>query len=314
MPGPDSVTHGIIDVGSNAIRMYVVSVQGAEVQHLSKRRAPVRLGSYVFDHGMISEELQTDVLEALRGFQVEFASQGVQRVTAIATSATREAHNHPELVARIRNELGIELSVISGQAEAELLATAMGTRIDASRGRSLWLDLGGGSVEIVTVDAESERTGRGSYPLGALRLLRETSTDCPPHGPGFVARLNECILHFEAEIRSLVSGPVHRFGAAGGSLVSLERLMRKNDASLDAGDGIRLLELNRLTEWLDLLANRTCAQRMSEFDLPPDRADTIVPAAAVTVCIAKIADIAEVLVPDVDLKDALVEQLRNPAR
>jgi exopolyphosphatase/guanosine-5'-triphosphate,3'-diphosphate pyrophosphatase len=310
MPASDAVIHGVIDIGSNAIRMYVVAICDGEVEHLSKRRAKVRLGSWVFEHGEISRELQDKLLAALGEFQVEFASHGVEQVTAIATSATREARNHPELVERIRDQLGIELSVISGAVEAELLATAMSTRIDATTGRSLWLDLGGGSVEVVTVDPESDRVAGASYPLGALRLLREAPPDLPTFGPGFTARLHQCVKGCEAQIRAQLSGPVQNFGVAGGSLETLERRMREAGDSQDAGDGVRKIERRRLAEWETRLADLTCAQRMDEFDLRPDRADTIVPAVAVTLCVAEIAGVDEILVPRVGLKDGMVERLR----
>jgi exopolyphosphatase/guanosine-5'-triphosphate,3'-diphosphate pyrophosphatase len=312
MSAPQTVVHGIIDIGSNAIRMQIVAVENGRSKQLAKRRAEVRLGSWVFEHGMISDQLQHAVLDALRSFQVEFASQGVQQITAIATSATREAANHSDMVALIRQELGIELSVISGQAEADLLVIAMSSRIKASTGRSLWIDLGGGSVEVVAMDAETQQTNGASYPLGALRLLRETSTKLPTHGPDFSKRLHNHIMQFEDAIRSQLSGPVQRCGVAGGSLTSLERLMREEGDSYTTDHGVRVLARDRIAAWEERLAESTTAQRIAEFNLRPNRADTIVPAAAVTICIAKIAGITEILVPNVDLKDGLIEQLRNP--
>ena len=103
-------------------------------------------------------------------------------------------------------------------------------------------------------------------------------------------------------------------GVAGGSLTSLEQLMRKEGDSHTSDHGVRLLARDRIAAWQERLAKLTTAQRIEEFDLRPNRADTIVPAAAVTVCIAQIAGITEILVPDVDLKDGLIEQLRDPTR
>ena len=93
--------------------MQITDVADGQATRVKRKRIPVRLGSCVFGAGSISGELISEVVDAMSRFQQIFAEHGVTRVFAVATSATREADNHAELVEAVRESCGITFNVIS---------------------------------------------------------------------------------------------------------------------------------------------------------------------------------------------------------
>src|SRR5262245_56934054 len=158
---------GIVDMGSNAIRMMVVEAgSAAQPATLESHRLPLRLGRDVFLTGLIPENTVGEVVDAFRRFRATCERYGVRHVRAIPTAAVREARNRDLLIDRIRDATGIEVEVISGTQEAYLLVKAAQTRIDLAQGRALLTDLGGGSVEVVLIE-NGQVLAADSYRLGA---------------------------------------------------------------------------------------------------------------------------------------------------
>src|SRR5690606_36162346 len=161
---------GIVDMGSNAIRFMVAETSGSAHVTLENHRQPIRLGHAVFQTGRIPESAIAETVDAFRRFRATCDHLGVQRTRAIATSAMRDAQNSDALVARVREASGFEIDIISGTQEAYLLKLGVETKIDLSKGRSLLVDVGGGSVELVVVE-DGNVASANSYRLGALRML-----------------------------------------------------------------------------------------------------------------------------------------------
>ena len=160
-----------IDVGSNAMRCFVVEVDpdgGRRV--LESVRAPVRLGSHVFLTGRIGPVSQAKALEAFQLFSRLIEKHEATHVRAIATSAMREAADGDELVAAIRDETGIEVRIIDGAEEAHLVRRAVASALDVSKGRTAAVDVGGGSVEILVME-DGDVVRAESFTVGAVRLL-----------------------------------------------------------------------------------------------------------------------------------------------
>lgn len=296
---------GIVDMGSNAIRMLVVESAAGAARPLESHRVPLRLGEAAFSTGQIPEADIAEVVEAFRRFRVTCERLGVGTIRAIATAAVRAAHNRDLLVDRIRSATGIEVTVISGTQEAYYLSLAVQTRVDLSRGRSVLVDLGGGSVEVVVVE-DGQVQAADSYRLGALRMLRVLAGAT---GAGFVELLQRHMRGLEPRIRQrLGRGEFQRCIATGGNIESLAAMARNGHGAAAASppDHILLADLDRL---LRELAELTPDQRMQRWGLKPDRADTILPAGVVYARLAQLAGSDRLLVPRVGIKDGLAQEL-----
>lgn len=298
---------GIIDMGSNAIRFQIAETTGGAVATLESHRLPVRLGREVFQTGQIPEETISAVVDGFRRFRASCERLQVRHVRAIATSAMRDAHNRDVLVDRLRETAGIEIEVISGTQEAYLLKLGVQSKIDLSIGRSLLVDVGGGSVEVVLVD-RGQVIGADSYRLGALRMLGTLGTAETP-GETFVDLLEKHLRSLQRRIVDRFEGvAIDRYVAVGGNIESIADLVFARGAPRRQ-DGIDSCSLAELRLEVAELAAMSFEARIEKRGLRPDRADTIVPAGVVYAFFGKLSQTDRVLVPRVGIKDGLQQEI-----
>lgn len=145
----------------------------------SSQRSVLRLAERVNSDGELSAEGADALVEAVAEARKSADKLGCDDLMAFATSAVRDADNASEVLGRVRDETGVELKVLPGDAEARLTFLAARRWFGWSAGKLLMLDIGGGSLEIaVGVDEDPEYAK--SLPLGAGRLTRERFNGDPP--------------------------------------------------------------------------------------------------------------------------------------
>ncbi|TMB32095.1 MAG: hypothetical protein E6J62_12750 [Deltaproteobacteria bacterium] len=154
MRRPVPKTLAVVDLGSNAVRLQVASAQpDGTLEVRAEDRAAVRLGAQVFRTGRLSSESISGCAGALVRFAKLAQTAGATHVRAVATSAVREASNRDELLRAARSRAGIDVEVISGAEEARLVCLGVFQGTSASD-RSLLIDIGGGSTEIISAHGE----------------------------------------------------------------------------------------------------------------------------------------------------------------
>jgi exopolyphosphatase/guanosine-5'-triphosphate,3'-diphosphate pyrophosphatase len=303
--------YGVVDVGSNAIRMQVIEVREGGEPHvvLETRREPVRLGQDVFLTGAIPETSIAKAIEALRSFRLACDRWQVRGVRAVATSALREAANRDAILRRLQRETGVHVEVISGTEEAYLLVRGVEARVDLSEGRSMLVDVGGGSVEVTLVE-NGQIAVSESYRLGAVRLLEALTRDVRgAKDADFLALLDQYVGSLDRRIAErLGSGKIDRFVATGGNIETLGDLAAR-ETPLRETDGVESLPRKTLSEWIQRLARLSYAERVEEFGLAPDRADVVLPAAVVYYRLAEVGRVDRLLIPRVGLRDGLVREI-----
>ena len=176
-------TFAAIDVGSNSCRLKIAKVVAHQLKTVHEDREVTRLGSSVFDSGLVSPDAMAATLRALKRFQRAMQSHGVDQMRVVATSAMRDARNAPAFQAWVKAETGWTMEIISGLEEGRLIHRGiMGAEAGAG-GRALLIDLGGGSCEI-TLSEHKRIRETISVPLGAVRLTEEFLQDDPPPAEG----------------------------------------------------------------------------------------------------------------------------------
>jgi exopolyphosphatase/guanosine-5'-triphosphate,3'-diphosphate pyrophosphatase len=163
---------GVLDVGSNTVHLLVVDAYpGARPQPAVKTKVELRLSELLDADGAI-DETGADRLVAFCGRAKEVAEQkGAASMLAFATSAIRDARNGEAVLARVHEETGVDLQVLSGEDEARLTFLAVRRWYGWSSRRLLVLDIGGGSFEAASgIDEDPDVAV--SLPLGAGRLTR----------------------------------------------------------------------------------------------------------------------------------------------
>ena len=165
-----------IDCGTNSIRLLIADIDGNNFREVVREMEIVRLGQGVDETGQFHPDAIARTLTAVDKFAVEIAKRGVEKIRFCATSATRDATNRHLFVDGVRERLGIELEVISGDEEAALSFAGAIKDLDPSNGPFLVVDIGGGSTEFVfgTSTVEAAR----SVNIGCVRMTeRHISSD-----------------------------------------------------------------------------------------------------------------------------------------
>ncbi len=252
---------GVLDVGSNTVHLLVVDAHpGARPLPAHSHKVELRLAQLLDDSGAIDSDgvdrLVSVVHEALRAAE----DKGVEELLPFATSAVREAGNADDVLARVREETGVELQVLSGAEEARLTFLAARRWYGWSAGKLLVLDIGGGSLEIA-YGMDEEPDAAVSLPLGAGRLTAARLPGDPPE-PDDVRALRR---HVRTEIARTV-GEFSRFGGPDHVVATsktFKQLARIAGAARSA-EGLyvqRELKRESLEAWVPRLAAMTAAER-----------------------------------------------------
>jgi exopolyphosphatase / guanosine-5'-triphosphate,3'-diphosphate pyrophosphatase len=315
-----------IDVGSNALRLRIVEASapspntgtaspplatpkpqlpllddrdGAEPwRDLATLRAPVRLGAEVFLSGRLAPASIGQACDALRNFRAEMDRAKCDAYRAIATSAVREAKNGATLVERARREANLEVETIEGIEEARLIQLAVTRRVPLDGERALLVDVGGGSTELTLLE-KGTTAFTMSLPLGTVRML-----EAYLKGQKTIDRKREKLLE-EAVDRALGEalpqlGKVDVLVGTGGNVDTLFDLAPAKGRAIDVSAAKSLYKK---------LCAMTNSERRDEYQLRPDRADTIVPAAAIFLRLAKKLELPTILAPGVGLAQGMLEEL-----
>lgn len=167
-----------IDVGSNTIHIVVARCFPANLEILADELELVRIGESVTANGTISPEKMQAALHTLKTYQTLAEQYGARRILVVATEAIRQASNSGEFIARVRQETGLEMLVISGEAEAAL--TFLGATYEAGKHAQVGvMDLGGGSLELVFA-RHGQIAWRTSVPIGSGWLHDQYLSANPP--------------------------------------------------------------------------------------------------------------------------------------
>src|SRR5688572_18461416 len=205
-----------VDMGSNSFHLLVVDAHpDGTFDVLLREKDVLRLGEVVTKTGGIPDADVERVLDTLRRFAGMAASIDATATVACATSAMREAENSAAVVDLIREETGIDVEVISGKREAELIFSAVRASLDLEPGPAVCFDLGGGSLE-VTVGDNAGLAWSTSVHLGVARLATQLVSGDPPAEDelrAVDARVREVLGPIVEEISALV--PRQLVGTSG---------------------------------------------------------------------------------------------------
>ncbi|WP_254411741.1 Ppx/GppA phosphatase family protein [Dyadobacter diqingensis] len=283
-----------IDIGSNGARMQISSVLHDEgITRLKKVeyvRFPLRLGHDVFTEGRISPLSEDRMIKLMLSYQLLMELHEVEDYMACATSAMREAENGYDVRANIEQRTGIHIQIIDGQREAELVNNVVVKSL--SEGQYLHIDVGGGSTEL-NLYQDRKKIIAKSFKLGSVRLLegKESKTAFQKMQEWITKNVDH-------------SQPIEAVGTGGNinKLFDLSSKLSESSTSLD--------EILRMRNYI---AQFTLAERINKLQLNPDRADVIVPAGDIYTSAMKWAGAEVIHVPDVGLKDGMLQLLYDRA-
>jgi exopolyphosphatase/guanosine-5'-triphosphate,3'-diphosphate pyrophosphatase len=312
-----------LDLGSNNCRLLVAAPAGDGFRVLDSFSRIVRLGEGVQRTGRLSPTAMDRAIAALRGCAARLERRPVRALRAIATEACRKAANGPEFLARVRDEIGLKIDIISSREEAELALESCAPLLRGIGRRALVFDIGGGSTELAWVrlppdGGGPELIGYVSLPLGVVNLAERFGADAfhPATYELMVADVMARLVAFESvhcighEIRN---GDVAMLGTSGtvttlaGIALDLPRYSRPlvDGVALSAEAArsavARLRALGR-----EGLAAHPC--------VGADRAEFVLPGCAVFSAIHRLWPAAEVVVADRGLREGILLRMMRADR
>lgn len=167
-----------IDCGTNSIRLLIADIEGTNFREIYRTMEIVRLGQGVDQNKAFHPDAITRTLAAVDLFAQEIAKRGVEQIRFCATSATRDASNRDLFINGVKERLGIEPEVISGEEEARLSFIGATKEFAPSDAPFLVVDIGGGSTEFVYGHSEVEFAK--SVNIGCVRMTERNIHSDPP--------------------------------------------------------------------------------------------------------------------------------------
>jgi exopolyphosphatase/guanosine-5'-triphosphate,3'-diphosphate pyrophosphatase len=273
----------VVDLGTNTTRLLVADVVDGRVEEIERRNTVTRLGENVDAGGELIATAMERVFDAVAEYRQAIDDLSVERTTAVATSAVREARNGGYFQSRLEERFGISARIISGDEEAEL--TFAGATTDRPPGGDplLVLDIGGGSTEFVVGRSGEDPSFHVSTQAGSVRQTERHISDDPPS--------RDQVAELRADIRGIIQAAVPaavRSGVRDGvavagtpiSLAAIEQRLDPYDSSRVHGYRLELESCERI---LGELAAQPEHERRKVVGLHPDRAPTIVAGAVILV-------------------------------
>ena len=296
-----------VDLGTNSFHLVVARcLAGERFEILEREKDMVRLGSGGGEMKRLSDEAMDRGVAALDRHRQIAEAQGAD-LRAVATSAVREATNQVTFLRRAREEAGVDVEVISGFEEARLIHLGVLQAVPIYDRRSLVIDIGGGSTEIL-VGEQGEALAARSLKLGAIRLTDRFLTAEPLKGKA----LKKARRHIRGELAPFAR-EVHRLGfeiavGSSGTIETLARmvLLARGEEEPQTLNNARLTADELAGVIVRLTQAPTVRDRQRLEGLDPSRADIIVAGALVLEQAMETLGADELVVSDYALREGVL--------
>ncbi len=169
----------IIDIGSNSISLQISEIKGKSYDIVEDYKETIRIGDDVFKSGLFSEATINSIIEVLERMKALMDKKEQPFIRTVATAPFRDASNAKEVIDLINDKCGINIEVIDGLQEAELVYLFVSANFQMSNLNALTLDIGGGTTEFI-LSKKGEIVFSKSLPLGITKLTRDFFNNNPP--------------------------------------------------------------------------------------------------------------------------------------
>jgi len=301
-----------IDIGSNTIRLLIGEIRSNRIKDISYERKITRLAEGINRSGILKDENIEASIEVLKDFSSIIQRQGVKTVvSAIATSALREAYNADIFIKKVLAATGISIEVISGEKEAELILKGIFSSFPNSSPfttrSSLIFDIGGGSTEWILCRGK-HTIDMGSIPVGVVKL-HENFIKSNPVSDSDLSELKK-ELHLSLEtLKKRIGDNIDKgtcFMGTAGTFTTLASIDLKLDTYSREKVHLHKIPLGRLCDMSRRLFALPLKERENVVGLEPGRADLIIPGIQFTINIMESFKFDELIVSDYGLLEGVL--------
>jgi exopolyphosphatase / guanosine-5'-triphosphate,3'-diphosphate pyrophosphatase len=301
-----------VDVGTNSTRLLVADVAGgAMVAEHAREMVITRLGKGVDRTGRFDPDALARTLEVLAAYAETCRRLGVTRRRVVATSATRDAADRRAFLDGVRDRLGVDAEVLTGEAEAAL--TYRGATADLPGDRpTLVVDIGGGSTELILGHGARARA-MVSLDIGCVRLFERHLRGDPPAAAEVAALRADVAAHLDGVTAVVDPAAADRVVGVAGTVTTVAAIA----LGLDAYDPRRIhrstIAAADVAATADKLAAMTVAERAAMPVMARGREDVIAAGALLLDELVQRFQIREVIASEADILDGALLGLAEGA-
>ena len=300
----------VMDLGTNTFHLLIAEKAENGFQTILHLTEAVKLGEGGMKNGLIKPEAFDRGVKTMQLFAEKIAVKEVSKVRAIATSAVRSTKNGPDFINEVKAKTGIEIEVIDGLREAELIYKGVKSSGILSAEKALILDIGGGSVEFILCD-EQQIYWKQSFEIGAQRL-RQLFHQIDPMTEENVNKLND---YLEEQLQVLFLSVKNQaikilIGSAGSFETYVEMIEAEKGNPFNI-QNIKTYNFNvdEFIEVANWLKHSSHQKRMAKKSIIPLRVDMIVVASLVTSFILQKLEIQKLSMTTYSLKEGVLAEM-----
>ena len=269
-----SMRIAIVDCGTNTFNLLVADAHRDGWKAVFSNKLAVKLGAGSFERNEITPSRYIRGIDALNCHKQNFINYSCEKVFAFATSAIRETMNGKRFVDDAKKLFDLNIEVIDGDREAELILNGIRQTIDLGATPSLAMDIGGGSIEFI-IATQSETFWKKSYAIGVSRLYDLVQ---PPDRMDHesVSKLRSIIQSEMSEVKEqLERNPCRWLVGSSGSFDTLLDLFifNQKEPKMTADPLCNEIPLNAFPSMHAWLMGSTLAERIQHPSIPPIRAE-----------------------------------------
>ncbi len=296
-----------IDLGTNTFHLVIAEKVKEKITIIYKINKPVKLGEDITLEDKIIPAAFARAINCLKAFKATLDDYKVSDLKAVATSGVRNASNGQDFIDAVFNETAISIEVIDGNQEAEFIYNAVKWS-GAVRGKSLIMDIGGGSTEFIFCD-ELQYYWRKSFDIGAARLMQKFFKSDPISDTDFKAIRQ----HLEETLGELLSfAPQFNAENLIGSAGAFETYAEVINPSLDLSRiSTAAIDFQKYQQLSKVLMKSTHQERTEIKNLIPLRVDMIVMATIITDYVIEKLSLKKIQLSTYDLKMGLLQYLAH---
>lgn len=290
----------VIDVGTNSTRLLVGDIAAGRLTELERRSTVTRLGRGVDTSQQLASEAIEDVCAAVGDYIALYQELEPEQVVAIATSAVRDAENGGAFRAELRERFALDARVLDGAEEARLTYLGACAGHPAGTDRTLVVDIGGGSTELVLGSGE-EISWRASLQAGTVRHSERHLHHDPPTARQLEDLAGDVHALIDDELRGEAIARARDGIAVAGtptSLAAIDLALDPYDPEAVQGHRLDLPTIQRLCSELSAMP---LAERLEVTGLHPDRAPTIVAGIVILIQVMRAFGLSEIEVSEHDI-------------
>ncbi len=293
-------TIGVIDIGSNSIRLVVVKILGHNsYEIIDEVKQSIRLGKDITPDGKLNPARMEKALDTLRFYKNLCEAWSTNKLIIVATEAVRKASNQQHFLGRIKNELNLPVKVLSGEQEAFLDYLGAINSLDLTDG--LIMDIGGSSTELVLVQ-NRKMINCISLPFGAISLSEKLNLLDSPDSAEKI--LTTYLLDYFSQISWLVKGlPVIGIGGTFRNIAKIDKKIR--DYPLELSHNY-YLNGKQFEEIYTLVKNTPVGARKTIKGLSKDRADIFLGATIAIKTLLEITASTDIFISGYGLREGLI--------